>query len=232
MKINRNLALTLICILLGVILSWQYKSIYENRKIAAYENKSIEDLKSDLIAEQKKYDNLYEAKKKLEEELKAYEEAKGSITQTTENLKKSLDNARLIAGLTDVKGKGVIITISDYPPAYVIERNILEVLNELKASDVQAISINNERIVAMSEVREAGKFIMINGKQMQSPFVIKAIADPENLEHSIKMVGGIKQTLESEWLLKVDVEKSDNIVIPKVRDDGSVIKIDWLIPVN
>jgi len=34
------------------------------------------------------------------------------------------------------------------------------------------------------------------------------------------------------YSIDVKVEKSDEIFIPKVRDDGSVIKIDLLEPVN
>ena len=113
------------------------------------------------------------------------------------------------------------------------ESNLLNVVNELRASDAQAISVNGERIVALSEIREAGKkYFMINGKQVIAPFEIKAIADPQKLEHTLKMLGGVVSTLESIYQLKVDVKKVDDIVIPKVRNDGTVLKTDLLKPVT
>ena len=46
------------------------------------------------------------------------------------------------------------------------DRHIEELINELKASDVQAISVNDERVVAMSEIRKAGNYIMVNGTNL------------------------------------------------------------------
>jgi uncharacterized protein YlxW (UPF0749 family) len=125
----------------------------------------------------------------------------------------------------------VVITL-DKGFSDVTESNILNIINELRASDAQAISINEERIVASSEIREVSKkYFMINGKQMVPPFVIKAIASPEKLERALKMLGGVVDTLESIYQLKVEVRKEDEIFIPKVRDDGTVIKTDLLEPV-
>ncbi len=128
-------------------------------------------------------------------------------------------------------GKGVIVTIDNNEFAKVTESDIFDVVNELRAAGAQAISVNEERIVAMSEIRETGRYILINGVQMEAPFVIKAISDPGNLERSLNMIDGVVDRLK-EWQLKVTVKKMDEIIIPKVRDDGSVIKIDMLTPVE
>ncbi len=231
MKLGRNVAITLVCMLLGLIVAWQFKSIDYNQRMQSLERKSIEELKDELIREQKNNVSLDKRNKELERENKEYENARGDVNKETQVLKSELERARLIAGLVDVRGKGVIITIdSDFSD--VTESNLLNVVNELRASDAQAISINGERIVALSEIREAGKrYFMVNGKQMLAPFEIKAIADPEKLEHTLKMLGGVVSTLESIYQLKVDVKKVDDITIPKVRDDGTVIKTDLLTPV-
>ncbi len=231
MKYGRNIAITLVCLILGIILAWQYKSVDYSQRMESLERKSIEELKDELIREQKDNESLDKRNKELEQENKEYENAKGDINKETQILKSELERARLMAGLVDVKGKGVVITIdSDFSD--VTESNLLNVINELRASDAQAISINDERIVASSEIREAGRiYFVVNGKQVLAPFVIKAIADPDKLEHTLKMIGGVVSTLESIYQLKVDVKKDDNIFIPKIRDDGTVIKTDLLAPV-
>ena len=42
------------------------------------------------------------------------------------------------------------------------------------------------------------------------------------------MVGGILEQLRELYKLKVEIQKVDNIVIPKIRDDGSAFNVDML----
>jgi uncharacterized protein YlxW (UPF0749 family) len=230
MKYGRSIAITAICVLLGMIMAWQYKSIDYNQREKSLERKSLEELKDELIREQRNNENLSIRNAELEKENKEYENSKGDVTKETQILKNELERTRIIAGFVDVKGKGVIITL-DNDLADVTESNLLNVVNELRASDTQAISINDERIVGSSEIREAGrKYIMINGKQMRPPFVIKAIANPDKLERALLLLGGVLDSLQ-DLQIKVDIKKDDNIIIKKVRDDGSVIKSDLLTPI-
>jgi len=231
MKITRVVAFTLICIILGTMISWQYKSINANQDALSYENKRIEELKNDLIALQKTNRDLNARLQELREENRALENARAGGDELTAQLQKKLERARVFAGFTDVKGKGIIITLDNTEYANVSETDIFDVINELRAAGAQAISVNDERIVAMSEIRQAGRYIMINGRQLVAPFVIKAISDPEKLERSLTLIGGVVETLER-WEIKVDIKKSDEIIIPKVRDDGSVIKTDLLTPIE
>jgi len=232
MKIGRNAAITIVCLLLGLMLAWQYKSVDYHQRMQSLDRKTLEELKDDLIREQKERDSLEKKNRELDQKNKEYENSIGNVNEETQALKAELENARLVAGLVDVRGKGVVITLdSDFSD--VTESNLLNVVNELRASDAQAISVKGERIVALSEIREAGKkYFMINGKQIMAPFEIKAIADPQKLEHTLKMLGGVVSTLESIYQLKVDVKKVDDIVIPKVRNDGTVLKTDLLKPVT
>jgi len=232
MKLYRNIAITLVCVILGFMLSWQYNSLNHNQQAASSERKRAEDLKDELITEKKKNDDLRKRNEELEKEVMEYENARGDSNKTVEKLKQELERVRIIAGLVGVKGRGIIITIDNNGNATVNDTDILDVINELRASDAQAISVNDERIVAMSEVRFAGSYIMINGRQMRAPFVIKAIADPDKVESALKMIGGVLEKLEVAYQLKVSVKTSDNIIIPKVRDDGTVIRTNLLTPIE
>ncbi|MGI6778677.1 MAG: DUF881 domain-containing protein [Acetivibrionales bacterium] len=231
MKIARTIALTLICIILGTMIAWQYKSINYNQEALTYQNRRVEELKNELITLQKNNNDLSTRLQELTEENRELENAKAGGDELTQALQKRLDRARVFAGFTDVKGKGIIITIENTEFASVDMYDIFDVINELRAAGAQAISVNDERIVATSEVREAGSYIMINGVQMEAPFVIKAISDPDKLERSLTLIDGIVEKLER-WERKVSIKKSDEVIIPKVRDDGSVIKIDLLTPVE
>ncbi|MCX8130271.1 MAG: DUF881 domain-containing protein [Clostridia bacterium] len=230
-RLYRNIALTLVCIILGVVISWQYRSINYNEKMASSNNKRLEDITDELIAEKKKVEDLKKRNEELILENIEFERTRGNISEETKKLYNELERVRMVAGLVKVKGKGIVITIDSTDEAEVLDDDILSVINELRASDAQAISINNERLVAMSEVRAAGKYIMVNQRQMLPPFEIKAIADPDKLERALRIMDGVIEKLE-EYELKVKIEKSEEVVIPGVRDDGTVIKNNLLTPVK
>lgn len=232
MKIARNIALTLVCILLGVMLAWQYRSVDFIQKAASENYKRLEDYKDALIQAQKRIDELTKRNNKLIEDNEIFKSASSTDSQITEKLKEELKLIKTFAGLYDVKGKGVIITLSMDSAnefSYIRDEDILLLLNELRASDAQAISVNEERIVATSEIREAGSYMMINGRQTLPPYTIKAIGDPDNMDSSLRIIEGVLEHLS--LYMKVKIEKSDNITIRKVRDDGSVIRTNWLNPV-
>jgi len=238
MKVTRNIALTLVCIILGIMISWQYKSINYNQNVSSVQNKRLEELKTELIALQKTNNELRARLQELQEENKAYENSRIGDNTLAENMKKQLETARIFAGLVDVKGKGVIVTLDNNGFASVADSDILEVVNELRAAGAQAISVNEERIVATSEIRQVGNYgddssyITINGVKHKAPFVIKAISDPNDLDRALTMTGGVIDKLRDTYQIKVSIKKSDEIIIPKVRDDGSVLKHNLLTPVN
>ncbi len=218
--------------MLGVMMSWQYKSIKDNRVLAQFETKRASELQSELLREKNKNEELSKRLEDLQKINNTFVSSQGETSKISALLKEELDRTKIIAGLVSVKGSGIILSIADDEVFDVSDSNILYVLNELRASDVQAISVNNERIIATSEVRKAGNYIMINGRQMVSPFVIKAIADPLKLEHALRIMDGAVERLQNIYYLNVDLKQSDNIIIPSVRDDGTVIKIDMLTPID
>lgn len=227
MKLSRNIAITMICIILGIMLAWQYKSIVNNNRKETTKYARLESVRDELLAQKDQNEDLRKRNEELQKRLTELENSQGNSSQLEKNLEAELERVRLIAGLSDVEGPGLVIKVEYVGKDTVRENAILRLINELKAAEAQAISIEGERIVAMSEIKRGGDYIVVNGKQMVSPFTIKAIADPKKLENSLTMIGGIVEELQI-YDMKVTIEKKDNIVIPKVRDDGSVLKYDLL----
>lgn len=227
MKFLRTMAVTLVCLILGIIISWQYQSIRVNARVSSVETMRRSELETELLAEKRKNDALAQQLRELQVLNDSLENRTGQNDDLLKNLINEKNKFKLLAGLSTVKGKGVIITLKDTEDDIVEDYDILTVLNELRASDVQAMAINDERILATTEVRMAGRYIMVNGRQNVSPFVIKAIADPEKLEYSLKIMGGVVERLR-EYGLFVEVKQEENIIIPKAREDGSVIRYNLL----
>jgi uncharacterized protein YlxW (UPF0749 family) len=152
MKFSRNISITIICIILGIMLSWQYKSIESNKRVSASQTKNLYDLQKELLEEKKNNENLRARNEELEKQLAQYIDAAGNNKQIEESIKEQLTRARMLAGLVDVQGPGVEIVLDDgeYDYQKVYDIDLLKLVNELRAAEAQAISINGERIVAKS----------------------------------------------------------------------------------
>ena len=236
MSLSRNLSITLICLILGVMLSWQYKSIQNNKKMASYQSGTLYTLQEELLAEKTKNENLRARNQELEDQVSKYINAEGNNKKIEESLRDEIQRCRTLAGLNDVVGPGVEIVIDDGEYSSVTDNYLLVFINEVRAAEAQAISINGERIVAMTEIkmtndRTSPRIIVVNGRQMQAPFVIKAIADPDKLSNSLNMLEGIVDRFRDFYGLEITVKRMDKIEIPKVNDDGSVLKYNLLDPV-
>ncbi|WP_347488325.1 DUF881 domain-containing protein [Desulfoscipio sp. XC116] len=139
-------------------------------------------------------------------------------------LKEELDKARQEAGMKEVRGAGVEVTLNDSskalqpgdnPNFYVLhDGDVLRTLNELKAAGARAISLNGQRIISTTEVRCIGPTILVNKNQRLSPpFVISAIGNPETLAGSLKMKNGVVDYLQF-FGIEVDVKKVDKLAVP------------------
>ena len=223
-KVSRNISIALVCIILGLCKRRKFKSVRNNSKVASLESQKKDDLIVKILNEQKNNEKLKSKLNELQEQLAKFEKARGNNDENTKLLSEEITKLKIIAGLTNVKGKGVIVTFNKKDAFNVEDDDILYVLNELRASDAQALCINDQRVIATSEVRVAGGKILVNGKQVLPPFVIKAIVDPANAESALNMVGGKLEKIRV--FIDVNVEKSDNIEIPKISEE--LIRMDKL----
>ena len=84
----------------------------------------------------------------------------------------------------------------------------------------EAISVNEERIINMSDIAPINdkSLILINGQRVISPYVIKAIGDSTYLESTLVGKGGSIDELEKLGY-DVAVEKSDKITINKYNKE-------------
>ena len=72
----------------------------------------------------------------------------------------------------------------------------------------------------MSEIRCAGTTILVNGKRLSPPYVIKAIGDSAALESGVTMRGGYVDILRG-WGIRIDITKESNIFVPKYSNPVS-----------
>jgi uncharacterized protein YlxW (UPF0749 family) len=210
-----------IFIILGIAVAMQFKSTLNARNQNASNTLSTDMLRAQLATEQKETDDLKAA---TDENLASRENfIKAYIEQNKDyQLANDWNEVKLKAELVDVKGPGLTITLDDAaarqpdtPLKWQIihDQDIKIILNELKKSGAQAISINGERIVPMSELICAGPTILINGNRYPVPFIINVIGDPDILYDNISQNQLIADM--TDYKIRIEITKSKEILIPK-----------------
>lgn len=207
--------------LVGFVLSYvmfmQFKTV-EETNITQIENMRETELRESLASWKEKYE---EALLKLEEtntKLQEYKQKRETNQEASELLNKELLQAQTIAGLTDVTGDGIVITYYDDEKSEInkiVDRNLIELVNELRLAGAEAISINDQRIINMSDIIniniDGEEFILVNRKRVTSPYTIKVIGDQKYLESALttKTIGFITRHPNAV------LERRNNIIINK-----------------
>ena len=137
-----------------------------------------------------------------------------------------MDELKARAGETEMEGKGIVFTLDDSKQAakagenknlYIIhDDDLLRVVNELRSAGAEAISLNGQRLIGSSEIRCVGPTVLVNERRLAAPFVISAIGNPQTLESSLKLRGGVIENFKF-WGIKADIVQSDKVRIPAFK---------------
>lgn len=226
MMLNKreNIIYFICFVLLGLIISVQFRSVLIINKQKVLVSQEVEKLKSQLETQLIKNENLQNYNDELESKKnEIIEKSKNTLHEERINeLIKERARLQVISGLTDIKGEGIEITLNDgvrspsiidIREIIIHDKDLLKVVNELHKAGAQAISINNERIMSTTKIICAGPAIKINNERCAVPFIINAIGDSDKLYNSVLSSSIIKELLL--YNLKISVIKSKDLVVKK-----------------
>lgn len=139
------------------------------------------------------------------------------------------DLVGLLSGATAVHGPGVKLVVNDAKEASgggdgsnpretsgfsdtgrVRDRDMQRVVNGLWASGAEAISVNGQRLTALSAIRAAGDAILVDNRPLVPPYTVLAVGDGERLStrfqnsadglylHALEENYGIRATISAE----------------------------------
>ena len=234
-KGHGELAIGAVCVVLGILLSVQLRSVKVNSAEGAAETGRLETLQSlynDTLDQKEALEAQVAA---LQTELQTYRESAASGSSQNEALKAEVDKLEMTAGLTDLEGPGVMVSLRDSGAAnvtgdeadYLIhDSDLLSVVNELRAAGAEAISLNGERLLATSEIRCTGPTVTVNGRRYTAPFVFNAIGDPTTLYNALTMRNGVADIL-GQWKIEVKVTASDKLTVPRY---AGVTEFHYAVP--
>lgn len=219
-KIKISIVLGIVSIFLVSLMSVQIKTIKQT-DITALETMQEDELRNEILNLKDKNEELQEKISQNQEKINEYNETLNNNQKATELLNNELKEYETKIGLTDVTGQGVIITLTDTAKQSYSYSNLVDFVNELKYAGATAISINDCRIIATTEIVEISKkYILLNGDQrISSPYVIKAIGDKNKILEvfNLKDEGYIDLYKNAGYDIKI--EENDNITVNKYNKE-------------
>lgn len=220
-KAVRNITVAAVCVLLGIIIAFEYKAIKNTNTGSEKNDDTIENYQATIIEMGNNIDALRQEKAELEKKVSTFENSTND--ERIAALEAQVENLRVLAGLTAADGEGIIITLSYSSPGDIARSSslFLTLINELKASDAQAIAINGERLHAMSEVRAVNDYLVVNGKACYTPLTISVVGDAKNLTSAIEM-SGVKTQFDNYFNLSGGqflMEYSQNVNVSALSEE-------------
>lgn len=205
-------AIAMVCVVLGIMLVVQFRTTQDIRSTVPFQR--IEDLSQRLAQTEKERDVLLNQVNELRQ------------TSTAEAASKESQLVKMGAGVVPLQGPGITVTIDDSkrpskpgenPNLYLIhDDDILKVINELWAAGAEAMSINEQRMIATSEIRCAGPTLSVNNTRYSPPYEIRVIGEAQTLENALKMRGGVIETLQF-WGIQVGIKQHETIKVPAYK---------------
>jgi uncharacterized protein YlxW (UPF0749 family) len=140
----------------------------------------------------------------------------------------------LMAAATPAQGPGVKLVVDDAAEASesgtggpresdsfsdtgrVRDRDMQHVVNGLWSSGAEAVSINGQRLTALSAIRAAGQAILVDNKPLVPPYTVLAIGDGKKLSTAFRHSadGEYLHVLQTTYGIRASVSVQSHIELP------------------
>lgn len=227
-------SLFVLCAMLGILLGLSFKTQKAIREQGGLNGSYDKNLNNQVVKDQLTIASLQSEKNKLEG-------LTSSAGQKSALLSSDLQLARYLAGLTDVTGPGVIVTLNDSKKRlldaptdiqnlYIIhDHDINTAINELKGAGAEAFSVNGQRVVVTTPIRCVGNNVFVNNTHQTPPYKIVAIGDPKTLQDGINLPGGFADGLRAIDPAMISIVKSPSL---RISAFSGAVNPQYAHPVN
>ena len=208
---------------LGLLIALQLKNINANNLQAYYAKQDLTELQEQVMTLMRENSDLSNQNQNLSDLIASMGDELSGDNKSLQTIMDEKLKAEIFAGLTDVSGSGIQVVMEPGTDVSVKASRLLLLVNELRSSGALAISINDDRIVAMTEIRDTGTTnpqIVINGNSYPatSQFIIRAIYNQEDINRGLQLVNNLIEQLQTVTIMTVS--SSDIISIPKLSEDS------------
>ncbi|HEV2686344.1 MAG TPA: DUF881 domain-containing protein [Actinomycetota bacterium] len=177
-----------------------------------------------IVAERQKSTAALESRlSSLRAQLATIAASTGSAT--LQKLQAAMANIQAVSGSTPLSGPGLAVRLSDASStgqstnrsdSRIQDVDIQEVVNAMWNAGAEAISINGQRLVATSAIRNAGNAVLVNFSVLTSPYEVDAIGDATSMQSSFLAsdIARHFKTWEQVYGLGFSVEHPSTIQVP------------------
>jgi len=207
------------CALLGFLAVSQYKSLQKTPEEKFIEGKTTDELSNDYITLFNKNKALIERNAQLTKSASNLDAARNGDAELQTILLSEEAAARRQAGLLEVSGSGISVVITPDGKVPITSNMLIQFVNEIKAADAMAISINDQRVVPMTEIRDTVSGFSVNGEPFSyaNPITILARGNGVDLYSALQMVGGVLDKWAQSHI-DVHVDIVDNLTVPALGE--------------
>lgn len=130
-----------------------------------------------------------------ERELADLTAARARGESSVDQLRRDLSRVRAWTGLAAVTGSGIRVTVA----GPIAGSGIQDLLNELRNAGVEALAVQDVRVVAGTVVAGSPGALSVENTALDEPFEISAIGNPAALTGSLTRAGGIVAQLAATY---------------------------------
>jgi len=156
------------------------------------------DLAALIRSENAKHDERARRLAALSAQIEAQTAAEAAVNSDVADLRARSAQLAGGAGLSPVRGPGLVVTLNDAPtggtrPAgalpddlVVHQQDVQGVVNAMWAGGAEAMMLMDQRVISTSAVRCVGNTLILQGRVYSPPFTIAAIGDPAQLRSAMQ----------------------------------------------
>ncbi|KAB2337423.1 DUF881 domain-containing protein [Cytobacillus depressus] len=235
-KFKKNITFTLITIVIGFMVAIQFRTVKEP---VVRDTRDTWQIREDIMKENELQGKLISEVRSNEEKIAKYET---ELKESKEKLlRETLEELKAEAGLTEVTGNGIILMIEPVYEELLIGTPISSVspdllkrlVNELNMYDAKYISIDNQRLINTTVIRDINGETKIDGHSLNRlPIEIKVIAENSKAADKLFKRMQVSKSTDEFFIdnLRVKVmEPTGMITIPAYEN---TIRIRDMEPVN
>lgn len=210
-------------VVFGFMLSLQLKTYHyfqEQTMLSKERNTALNEVLERAMAEKEQYERELE---ELNRQV-SLRKAEGVQSEREKVLLAERERFAILAGETEVTGKGIRITLDDRKATTIIfSGDVKDIINILRLAGAEGIEFNDQRIIAHTAVHEAGRNLLVNkvpvNRRTGIPYEFKAIGPQDTLIEYLSTTYGLLHDLETAGVA-ISILKEDVTLAPYAGEQG------------
>ncbi len=121
----------------------------------------------------------------------------------------------ILNGTVAAQGPGLLMTVHD-PEGRVRVADLLDAIQELRGAGAETMQIDDVRVGVSTAVTGEPGQLRVDGVEVQSPYEIRVIGSPQDMETAMSIPGGVVDRIGRQGG-SVDIEQSPAVVVDALR---------------